>query len=44
VNYYYLEMCKIPGNTTLPILPYDIWDSSKIIEQKKQENMGKFDR
>jgi hypothetical protein len=24
VNYYYLEMCKIPGNTTLPILPYDI--------------------
>ena len=24
VNYYYLEMCKLPGNTTLPIIPYDI--------------------
>jgi hypothetical protein len=24
VNYYYLEMCKLPGNTTRPIIPYDI--------------------
>lgn len=24
VNHYYLEMCKLPGNTTQPIIPYDI--------------------
>lgn len=44
VNYYYLEMCKLPGNTTLPIIPYDIWDSQEVLEQKRIENLGKFDR
>jgi hypothetical protein len=44
VNHYYLEMCKLPGNTTQPIIPYDIWDTQQIIEQKKKENIGKFDR
>lgn len=44
VNYYYLEMCKLPGNTTRPIIPYDIWDTQEIIQQKKKKNIGKFDR
>ncbi|MCX6822589.1 MAG: radical SAM protein [candidate division SR1 bacterium] len=44
VNYYYLEMCKLPGNTTLPIIPYDIGDSQQVLEQKRKENLGKFDR
>ena len=44
VNYYYLEMCKLPGNTTLPIIPYEIEDTQEIFEQKKQESLGKFDR
>jgi hypothetical protein len=44
VNYYYLEMCKLPGNITRPIIPYDIWDTQEIIQQKKKKNIGKFDR
>lgn len=44
VNYYYLEMCKLPWNTTLPIIPYEIWDSKEVLETKKRENMGKYDR
>lgn len=24
VNQYYLDMCKLPGNTTLPIVPYEL--------------------
>jgi hypothetical protein len=44
VNHYYLEMCKLPWNTTLPIIPYEIWDSKEELEYKRRENLGKFDR
>lgn len=44
VNYYYLKMCTLHGNTTLPIIPYDIWDSEKELDRKKRENTGKYDR
>ena len=44
INYYYLEMCKLPGNTTLPIIPYELSDSAKVFEEKRQQNVEKFDR
>lgn len=44
VNQYYLEMCKLKGNTTLPIVPYELGDSDDVIRQKKISNEGKFDR
>lgn len=44
VNHYYLEMCKLPWNTTLPIIPYDIWDTESALEYKRRKNIGKFDR
>jgi hypothetical protein len=44
VNHYYLKMCKLPGNTTLPIIPYEIWDNEPDIGWKKFINEGKFDR
>ncbi len=44
VNEYYLKMCGLPENTTLPIIPYDIWDSEEILASKKRDNSGKFDR
>jgi hypothetical protein len=44
VNDYCLAMCALPGNTTLPIIPYDIWDSKSILDSKRKENIGKFDR
>ena len=44
VNHYYLKMCALPGNTTLPIIPYEIGDSKEILASKKEGNIGKFDR
>lgn len=44
VNHYYLEMCKLPGNTTIPIIPYQPTDSIQTIVNKMELNIGKFDR
>lgn len=38
VNHYYLEMCKLPGNTTVPIVPYEIGDNTETIAGKKKTN------
>lgn len=37
-------MCKIDGNTTIPIEPYEIGDDKKTLDIKKHNNEGKFDR
>jgi hypothetical protein len=44
VNSYYLKMCELPGNTTLPIIPYEQEDTKEIRQEKTQTNIGKFDR
>lgn len=44
VNHYYLKMCALQWNTTLPIIPYEIWDSLETIQSKRIANIGKFDR
>lgn len=41
---YFLMMCELPGNTTPPIIPYDMGQSRTEIEQIKMENQWKYDR
>ncbi|MBI2558684.1 radical SAM protein [Candidatus Woesearchaeota archaeon] len=44
VTNYYLEMCKMPGNTTLPTKPITPNLSSEQIHEIKSFNEGRYDR